>query len=284
MKTYLECLPCFLNQAINVMNLNHLDDFTKQKVIKELMIKLSTVDLNKKPPEFAIFVYKVISEITGNNDLYKEIKIKDNNHAISLLPEIKNIIKKTDDKLLSTIKVAIAGNIMDFVANSDYNLKKTVEEVIKSDFAINDYKKLKIEIINANSIAYLADNSGEIVFDRLLVNEIRKLNKCKIYFFVRDRPIVNDATKSDAEFIGIDKIENFEIREIRGGFPNISSIEDDLVKFIKKVDLAISKGQANYESLSEIKANIYFLLITKCSVIARDLGVNKGDIIIKGKK
>ncbi len=286
MKTYLECIPCFLNQALKAMNLSTQNAAIQERVLKEIMKKLAAIDLNKKPPEFAMLVYNIISEITGNDDPYKEIKKRDNEHAISLLPEIKEIIESSEDKLLTTIKTAIAGNIMDFAIKSGYNLKKTIEKVLKSDFDINDYYRFKEDIKKARSIAYLADNAGEIVFDKVLIEKIRELNNCKIYFFVKSRPIINDATKSDVKIAGIDKLNNVEIRAVNIGSPNIRKIRKtkesgEFTNFIKKMDLVISKGQGNYESLSEINANIYFLLIAKCNVIARDLGVEKGSIIIK---
>ena len=282
MKTYLECIPCFLNQALKAMGLCNEDDKVKENVLKEIIIKLADIDLNKKPTEFGKIAYDTILEITGNDDPYKEIKKRDNDHAISLLPTIKEIIEKSEDRLFTAIKIAIAGNIMDYAANSNYSLKKTIEKVIESDFAINDYEKFKRDIKKAKSILYLADNAGEIVFDKLLVEKIRELNNCKIYFFVRGRPIVNDATKIDAEFLEMNKLKNVEIREIAAGFPDTR--EKEFNNFLNQMDIVISKGQGNYESLSEANANIYFLLITKCPVIARDLGVEKGKIIFKLNK
>jgi uncharacterized protein with ATP-grasp and redox domains len=286
MKTYLECIPCFLNQALKAMNLTNEDDKTKERVMKEIMKRFANIDLNRKPPEFARLVYNIIEGITGNDDPYKEIKERDNHHALSLLPEIKKTIAKSNDPLLTTIKTSIAGNIMDFAIKADYNLKKAVEEVIKSDFAINDFGKFKEDIKKTKSIVYLADNAGEIVFDKLLIEKIRELNKSKIYFFIKGKPILNDATEIDAKLIGVNQMVNIEIRKINTGFPNtgIKKESEEFTNFIKQMDLVISKGQGNYESLSDVDANIYFLLIAKCPIIARDLGVEKENIILKSNK
>jgi len=286
MKTYLECIPCFLKQAIKAMDLTNQNVHIKEKVLREIMIRLSNGDLNKKPPEFARLVYNTITEITGNDDPYKEIKKRDNEHAFSLLPKIKSIIEKSEDKLLTTIKIAIAGNIMDFALKSKYDLNKTIKKVLKSNFGINNYEKFKQDIKKAKSIAYLADNSGEVVFDKLLIKKIREVNNCRIYFFVKGKPIVNDATEIEAKFAAIDEFANIEIRKINTGFPNtgIKKESEKFTNFINKIDLIISKGQGNYESLSELNANIYFLLIAKCPVIARDLGTEKGNIILKSNK
>jgi len=283
MNTYLECLPCFLNQALKAMQLTNQDPKTKEKVIKEIMKKLADIDLNKKPPEFARFVYNIIYKETGNYDPYKEIKRRDNGIAINVLSDFNDLIQKSNDHLLIATKMAIAANIMDFAANSDYNIKHTIEKSLGKEFAINDYEMFKKDLGQAKSIIYLADNAGEIVFDKLLLESIRKINDCKIYLFVKGSPIVNDATEEDLRFLNIDKIKDIEICKISTGFPNTGFLKesDQFSDQLKDSCMIISKGQGNYESLSELDANIYFLLIAKCSIVARDLGVRKGDMICK---
>jgi len=185
--------------------------------------------------------------------------------------------------LLTATKIAIAGNIMDFAAHPEYDVKKTIEKTIKNNFSINDYPFFKRDIKKAKSIVYIADNAGEIVLDRLLVEQIRKLNKNKIFFFIKGKPILNDATIEDAKEAGIDKINNLEIKKISTGFPNtgIKRTSKEFIRFLKNQNVTISKGQGNYESLSEIKANIYFLVIAKCPVIAKDLRIKPMQIVCK---
>jgi len=283
MKTYLECIPCFLNQALRAMNLTNQDSKTKSRVIKKIMITLAKIKLDKKPPEYAQIVYKIIEKETKNNDSYKKIKIRDNKCALALLKDLRIMIKKSKDPLLTATKIAIAGNIMDFAAHPEYDVKKTIREVIKNNFSINDYNSFNRDIRNAKSIVYIADNSGEIVLDRLLIEQIRKLNKNKIFFFIKGKPILNDATIEDTKDAGIDKINNLEIRKISTGFPNtgVERTSREFIKFLKSQSIIISKGQGNYESLSEINANIYFLLIAKCPVIAKDLRIKPMQIVCK---
>lgn len=299
MKTYLECIPCFLNQALKAMDLTNEDYKVKEKVMKEIMNELTKINLDKKPPEFAKFVYDKIYRLTGNNDPYKEIKDRDNKKAMKKFSVFKQLVEKSRYPLLVATKIAIAGNIMDFAANSHYDIEKSIESSLKNDFAIDDYNKFKADLVKAKSIIYLADNSGEIVLDKLLLETIRKINNCKIHLFVKGKPIVNDATEADLKFINISQIPNLQVCQISTGFPNTgflkvleSKIPDRLKSLISKESrefsdilkdslLIISKGQGNYESLSEIDANIYFLLIAKCPVIARDLGVKKGDFVCK---
>ena len=279
MKTYLECLPCFLKQTLKVMELNSIEENKRQVIMKRIMENLANIDLNKTPPEFAKVIYGTITDSLGSKDLYKEIKERDNKHALSLVPEVLELINNSENPLFTAVKIAVAGNIIDFASSQDYNVKKTINQVIENGFIVNDFEMFKKEIEKAKSVAYIADNSGEIVFDKLLIEEIMKKNNCKIDFFVRGFPIINDATKYDARLVGIHDLENVEIKEIVDGFPNTENKE--LIDSLEKYDLIISKGQANYECLSEFNANIYFLLITKCPTIARDLGVEIGESLIK---
>lgn len=281
MKTYLECIPCFLNQTLKVMDIQSVDYKTKEKAMKQIMLKLSKFNLNSKPPEFALFVYKTIEKIIGNSDFYKKIKKKDNLQAISSLFKIRKIIEKSKNPFKDTIKLAILGNVMDFAANPDYDILKTIKDNINNDFAIDDYKSLKQDILNAKSIVYIADNAGEIVFDMLLVKEIKKISNAEITFFVRGRPIINDVTLEDVKVVGLDKIDNIKIKTIKTIFPCINKSTKSFINYLKKSDLIISKGQANYECLSEFKGNIYFLLFTKCEVISRNLGVKKNEMVLK---
>ena len=283
MKTYLECIPCFLNQSLKVMDLINLEYKTKEKAIREIMKELTVIELDKKPPEFARFVYNKIYRIIGNDDPYKNIKERDNIKVAKILPNFRILVEKSADPLLVATKIAIAGNIMDFAANSNYDIEESIESSLKNDFAIDDYDKFKKDLTNAKSIIYLADNAGEIVLDKLLLETIRRMNNCKIYLFVKGKPILNDATEDDLNFININKIPNIEICKINTGFPNTGFLKEskEFSDILKSSHLIISKGQGNYESLSEIDANIYFLLIAKCPVVANDLGVKTGDFVIK---
>ncbi len=242
------------------------------------MNRLSELDFNKKPPSIAREVYKLVGEITGNNDPFKEIKKRDNREAMNSLSFAQKKISESKNSLLSAAKIAIAGNIMDFAAHSEYDIKNSIETVLENDFAIDDFSRFEKELPKAREISYLADNAGEIVFDSLLLKELERVKKLRINFFVKEKPIINDATREDAAFAGIDRIKNVKIMTTN------TRSEPEFIKTIKESDIVISKGQGNYEALSLFDANIYFLLIAKCPVIARDLNVKVGGSIFKGNQ
>lgn len=171
-------------------------------------------------------------------------------------------------------------------------LKKTIGDVLNREFAIDDYQIFKEKIKKANNLLYFVDNTGEIVFDKLLLETILEFRKkiginqnLKITLIVKGGPVINDATLKDAKYIGMDKIPNVEFRittnrDTNTG-PSLNSKEVE--SWIKDHDITIAKGQANYEGLSQFN-DIFFILITKYRIIASDLGVKERDIVLKYMK
>lgn len=251
----------------------------QEKVLKKVLSEIGKTSLkNKIPSDIAHKVHRIIRKMTGNNDPYKKLKDQCNRKALRMYPDLKQKVAGSKDRLLTATKLAIAGNIIDFGPGSEFNLEKTIEEVLVQDFAINHFNRLREALQKSEKIVYLGDNAGEIVFDRILLEELKDK---EITFVVKGGPIINDATVEDAKFAGIDKIA--EIKTISNGEPGTGPKRNskEFTNFLKSADVVISKGQGNYEALSEVNANIFFLLKVKCPTIAGDIGVKIGGIVVK---
>jgi len=278
MKTYLDCLPCFMSQALRAARIATDDEKKIKKVLDEVGMMLKDIPLESTPPESGRMVYRKISEITGNSDPYKEIKSESTKKALSMYPSLKSRVEKSNDRLLTAIRVAIAGNIIDFGANRDFDLRKEIEEVIDKDFAICDYGAFKECLDKAHEILYIGDNAGECVFDRILIEEIKK----PVIYVVRDVPVINDATYEDAAQAGLDKIATILSSGTDAPGTVLKTCSTEFKEVYNNSRFVISKGQGNYEVLSNEKRPIFFLLKVKCQVIARDIGVDEDDILLKG--
>lgn len=294
MKIKLDCIPCKQRQILECLRMNNQDEELQEKILREVIDILINADWTSTPIKLTTKIHKIIREKTGIQDPYKEVKEKYNKIALKLYPKIKEIVNKSSDPLNIAIRMAIAGNIIDFgpKREDEINIEKVIDDVLIRDFAIDDYKMLKERIKKANSLLFFADNSGEIVFDKLLIETILEVRKMmgidrdlKITVIVKGGPILNDATLGDVKFIGMDKIPDIEFRTTTNGNPNTGpSLDSEEVKtWIKECDVTIAKGMASYETLSEF-SDIFSLLIAKCNVVAYDLGVNKGDFILKYNK
>jgi uncharacterized protein with ATP-grasp and redox domains len=293
-KINLDCIPCIQRQALESLKRNTQDVKLQEKVLRKVVETLIKADWSSTPLELSNKVHKIVREKTGIQDPYEKIKKMYNDFALDLYPKIKEMVNKSSDSLNTAIRVAIAGNIIDFGAKSkgDFDVEKTIEDVLNKEFAIDDYRSFEEKIRKVRSLLYFLDNAGETVFDKLLIENILKFREktgidqdLKITLVVKGGPVINDATLKDAKYIGIDRVPNVRFEMTSNGDsntgPKLNSKEVE--SWIKDHDITVAKGQANYEGLSQFN-DIFFLLIAKCRIIASDLGVKEGDIVLKYKK
>jgi Uncharacterized conserved protein len=278
MRTYLDCIPCFFKQALNAARLAGANEDVQKKILDSLASEVPDFPLSSSPPEMGRIVYKLVREITNEEDPFKKVKDEYNKIALNIYPDLKNKVARSEDRLLTAIRLAVAGNVIDFGPDSPFDLQKEVEEILKRDFAIFDYQEFKEALESTRQILYLADNAGEVVFDRVLIEELDK----EIIYVVRDKPVINDALIEDAQFCGIDEIA----RVVSNGSDAPGTILDlcskDFLSLYAKAKLIISKGQGNFEGLAgRSDAPIFFLFKVKCAVIAEDIGCKVDDIILK---
>jgi len=286
MKVNLDCIPCFQRQALQAVRFISDDETLQERVLREVTKKLLESNWDSTPPELAHQVHSIVKRITNENDPYKEVKKESNDLVLKIYPELKEKVKKSRDPLRTAVRLAIAGNIIDFGVVQEFNLEKTIRGVLKKKFAIDDYEKLKEKLEDAETLLFFVDNAGEIGLDKLLVETFLETKKLeKISFVVKGGPIINDATLEDAVYMGLDGLPNSEFLTISNGAVGTGPARSSqtVKRWIKDHDLVISKGQGNYEGLSEHNG-LFFMLMVKCPIIASDLGVEVGDIILEYKQ
>ena len=212
-------------------------------------------------------------------DPYQEVKRRYNDLALKLYPRLKELLDGAKEPLLTAIRLAIAGNIIDFGISSEFDLEQTIQESLTKEFSIFDYD-LFLEILTAaESILYIGDNTGEIVLDKLLIEELLKREK-DVTYVVRGGSAINDVTLEDARYVGIDRI--VEVITTGTALPGtiVKNAYPDFVARFHAADLIIAKGQGNFEGLSDEPRAITFLLKAKCTLIANELGVEPGAMVL----
>lgn len=278
MKTYLECLPCYLNQAYRAGKMATDNEEVVRKIMSNTAASIPGLDMHVSPAENGTMVYRDVFKQTGVKDPYKAIKRKHINDALSILPELELIVEQSNDPLLTAIRIAIAGNIIDLGIPDKFNLLEDVKKILKQEFGVFDYSPFKEKLKAASSILYLGDNAGESVFDTLLIKALGK----PVVYAVREHPIINDVTYEEAVLSGLDKVAEVVSSGTSAPGTILHLCSDEFIERFNKADLIISKGQGNYEGLSdEHDRPIFFLLKAKCDPIANDLDVKKGDIVLK---
>ncbi|MFH1453656.1 MAG: ARMT1-like domain-containing protein [Armatimonadota bacterium] len=277
MRTCLDCIPCFFRQALEAARLAGAGKKMQKKVLDELADTLPGIPLDLTPPEIARIIYKLIGDVTGVRDPLRKIKDQSNKEAMKLYPSLKKKVNASKNKILTSIRLAIAGNIIDYGSQQKFNVEKEIKECLKKKFTIFDYDKFKKALKKTDTVLYLADNAGEIVFDRILIEALHK----KVIFAVKEKPAINDAMKRDAYFCGLDKVSRVisSGSDAAGTILNLCSPE--FLKIYKESKMIISKGQGNYEALAGEKKPVFFLIRIKCPVIAGHINCKVGDIVLK---
>lgn len=261
------------------------DGIIHRRVLDSVSNLIPNLALDATPPEIAQKVYRIVYDITGNHDPYKEAKRCANKSAMSLFAYMKDIVNHSIDTLEAACKLAIAGNAIDLGAQAEYgNIRSIIEHSVGSQLDQEQYRKFKEWVSQASLILYLADNAGEIVFDRILIEQLLQIKKSKIVFVVREKPIINDATLDDALQVGLDKFATIISNGSNAPATILSQCSPEMLSYYQAADLIISKGQGNYESLSGRPENIFFLLKVKCPVITRDSGYELESLVLTSSK
>ena len=277
MKTYLDCYPCFMKQALSAARRAGASEELQREILLNTMNELQSLPVGITPPEMAFKIHKSVRQKTNNSDPYKQAKDQATQEALVLYPELKNKVNTAFDPLEVAVRIAIAGNIIDLGVNDSYDIEASLDRVLTQSFAINDLPALRKHLSECSSILYLADNAGETVFDRVLIEQLGK----PITYVVKAAPIINDATREDAIAAGIDQVAEIIDNGSQAPGTMFEQCSESFLKQFDQAELIIAKGQANYESLSESSAPLFFLLQAKCNVIARDLGIKETDIVLK---
>ena len=289
MRTYLDCIPCFYSQALKAARLSGADEAIQREVLNQLSELIPNFSLNTTPAEMGKRIYNMISKVTGKKDPFKEMKEESNKMALRVYPQLRMKMKEAQNPLLMAVQLAIAGNIIDYGVLDNDAISEEINRIIQDDF---DYQAVDIysyfeythfyqQLLDAESILYLADNSGEVVFDRILIEQLVEKYHKNIIYAVKGKPILNDALVDDAIFCGINQFA--KIISCGADSPGVvlKYCSPEFLRIFNETEMIISKGQGNYEALSDITVPIYFLLKVKCPVVARHAGAQIGEIMLK---
>ncbi len=277
-----DCLVCIYNQALKTTKLLNLSDKESGKLLLKIAEILPSFSMQNTPPQIAKETYALIEKETKSKDPLKKIKKESIKEAKKFLPFLERKIKNSKNSLFTAIKIAVAGNVIDFGAQKQFDLKETINSIFNQEFAINEFISLENRLKKAKSLVILADNAGENIFDVLLAKTIKKLYpKIKIYYFVRGKPIINDVTKKDVKNSDIKKYAKvIDTKVPTPGF-DLGYASQKSIKIYDKADIIISKGMGNYESLFGLtNREVFYLFKVKCNVVADSINKNIGDIIL----
>lgn len=281
MKTSLDCIPCFTRQALDAARMVSDSPAVHEEIVRRVMSMAARMDFSQPPPVVGQKIHRIIRVLTGVDDPYRQVKDRFNRFALELYPGMKRRIACSADRFETAVRLAIAGNVIDLGLKSEVSeaeVERAIEEALAAPLPTESIVGLRESIAQADDILYIADNAGEIVFDRLLIEEL--LPK-RVTVAVRGHAVLNDATRADAEAAGL--LDMVEVIDTDSDAPGtvLTDCSDEFLERFARADLVLAKGQGNYETLSDADAEVFFLLKAKCEVIAEDIGCEPGSVVVR---
>lgn len=275
MHTTLDCIPCFLRQALAAARAFSQDALLHERVVRDILRQVSAMQMDQPPPVMSQIIHRKLRQLTGVADPYREAKRRFNRLAEDLLPALRAELEQSPDPLIGAASLAIAANVIDLGPRSDLG-DEEARQALRAASQVptrGDWAGFRAAVERAERILYLADNAGEIAIDRLLIEQI---GPERVTLAVRGAPVINDATLEDARELGLTAF----VATIDNGSDAPGTILDECSQTFRdhfaSADLIISKGQGNFETLSGSPRNIFYLLKIKCPVVADHTGLPTG--------
>ena len=284
MKLQAECITCSLAQVKKVTNMMGLTEEKRTAALEDVQAYLANVDYESCTPESMGELWQILLSHVGGRDPYAAIKSRSNQEAMRMLPETREKIARAKDPFSVSLKYAIAGNLIDYGLEHPVSIEEQnaqIDVIANTAFSIDDSEKLLAAIASAKTMLYLGDNAGEIVFDKLLIEQIRhRFPDLDLAFVVKGSAVLNDVTRTDANEVGMSEVA----RVIDNGDTSPGTVlprtSEAFQQAFIEADVVLSKGQGNFESLSGVeKRNLFFLFTAKCDTVCVEAGVPKLSIV-----
>ncbi len=281
MKCFVDCLHCYLKQAANCMIIAGIDEERQRQILFELMDDIKIMDHHRSPAENSTEMLFKLYKLINIDDPYKEAKYKSNTLALELYPRLKEHLNGSADRLYDALKISVAGNVIDLGINKDFDINASLKQSLNVGFSLDDYHKFAKKLNSVYHVIIVGDNAGEIVFDRLLAEELSSMGK-KVTYIVKGGPVLNDATMEDAEQAGMHKTARVITTGSNYLGVPLQKVSEEVNKLLNESGLVISKGQANFETLEHeqlARNRVFFLLKIKCESVGKVAGAKFGDIV-----
>ncbi len=274
MQFKLPCYPCFLRQVIDAKEKLGISEEKSYSLMQDALDILKNADTSLPAPVIARGIYDRIIFYSGKEDPYKEYKEQYTKLMLEKFSEFESFINQDP---LNAFKLASVANTIDFGTGHKIVVDDLIEQAnsIKKIFYLNDLSKFK-----GKEILYLADNAGEHVLDLFVLKVLKdELGVKHIYYVVRSKPIINDVTIDDLHSEEFFKLATVLKGTKYAGF-YVPAASKELQELFYKIDLVISKGQGNWETLSEEKRDIIFMLKVKCKPVSEYIKLPVGTYVL----
>lgn len=278
MKSTLDCLECIIKQSLRAARIATDDPEIQRRILDDTACRIFGMDLDDSPAWLSMQAYELAAQHSGKADPYHALKREQNEAALALEASLRVRIRQSDNPLETALHISAAGNVIDLgiLHSHEIDIEGVIEEVLHQRFAIDHSAALLHALESCKDLLFLLDNAGEIVFDKLLIEELQK--HTKVTAVVKGAPMLNDVLMEDAEFVGLTAL--CEVIDNGGGYIGspLQHVPQAFLDRMAQADVIIGKGQGNYETIDDFDGNVFLILRAKCEVVAQHMGVKLGQV------
>jgi damage-control phosphatase, subfamily I len=278
MKASLECLECVVRQALRTARMAGDDPEMHRQVVNAAVADIPGMDLNSSPAVLSLNLYHYAQQLSGVADPYREIKYQQNAMALELEAELEELVAKSNAPLVTAIKLAASGNIIDLgiLQVHEIDPRDAIARAMETPMALDHTEHFLESLHECNDLLYLLDNAGEIVFDKVLIRQLQQYTR--VTAVVKAGPIINDACQEDAEQVGLPAL--CDVIDNGGAFVGspLTLVPESFLQRMDQSDIILGKGQGNYETVDDFDGNVYLLLKAKCDIVAAHMGIDLGEL------
>ena len=274
-----DCRECYVKQMHELAALCGRDDETLERMLAIKDEVLAGLGGERIRPDHMGELLARVTPLLGTDDPYREIKREYNQLLLDREKDCSSLIEAADEPFQLALRYAVAGNLVDFGGKNTFtreDVTALIDRVPEIAFAYDDSGDLLAAVRRARSIMYLGDNCGEIVLDKLMIEQILRENPgVQVTYGVRGGPAINDVTLDDAEQVGMADVARVLSSGVATPTTVISASAEEFRRAFFDADLVISKGMGNFEVLVDGcgREDVYFLLMTKCTLVTDLVGV-----------
>ena len=273
-----ECILCHLRRNVETARKLGTEEQATAFARELLKMYLSAPE-GVGSPWFGPRTTDLLHEMYGLDlDRYRQEKLDSNRFVLERLDQIRSRVEQAEDPVYAGLQFSVLGNYIDFSAlqdEIDFNqLDSMLDEGEKIRLDRDNYASLCAELEAGRELLYLTDNAGEIGFDRVLAEQIhKKYPHVNITFCVRGAPALNDATREDAQLMGITFPVIDNGNRIAG--TQIELLGQEARAAMDRADVIIAKGQGNIETMFGCGYNVYYVFLVKCPRFVQVFGKPK---------
>ncbi len=280
MDVALECIPCTVQSCLRLLEQGFIEEDQREDLLRQTLGFLAEADWKQSPPALARELHAQLRKAAANADPYREIKHRSNQAMLALAHDFREKLACASDPFDIGLRLAVAGNVIDFGAQHLLDPAETIQRVLTADLAIDHSDQLREDLSSAQSVLYIGDNAGEIVLDTLFLETLAHPG---VTFVVRGGPVINDVTMDDARLVGI--ADHARVITTGDDSPGVilPRVSPEFRTAFDQADVVIAKGQGNLEGLWDAPRKVHFLLTVKCERIGRLLGVPVGAFVVMKK-